>query len=120
MDVLNGMIGEHDVYFITTRVRTLGLSAETQTRYWLESIGLHISKRAGVIATRAGTKGQLARGLDLDVALDDSPDNLWEYADAGLFSVARAWRYNWPWTPDVTNLHAFKLLIDRFGKEGRQ
>src|SRR6185295_10886293 len=41
VEMLNAAIKLHDIYFITNRPRTKGLSAEVQTRHWLDSVGVH-------------------------------------------------------------------------------
>lgn len=106
-ELLNRVIRDHDVYFITTRPRTRGLSAEAQSRYWLESIGLQMG-RPSVIATKGGTKGALAAGLNLTVAIDDNVGNLEDYAKEGILAVCRTWKYNKEWLgPRVNDLGTF-------------
>lgn len=105
IEQLNYAIRDHDIYFVTARPRTRGLTAETQSRYWLEGIGVHAAQ-ASVIASR--TKGQVAAGLDIEVALDDSLKNLQDLQQHGILAVARHWEYNKEWPgPAVLNLGSF-------------
>ena len=90
---LNEVIEKHDVYFVTNRPSTKGLSAEMQTRYWLSSIGVLVD-HASVIATKVGTKGKLAAALNIDIAIDDKPENIMEISAENITCVVRAWKYN--------------------------
>lgn len=103
---LNKAIGEHDVYFITSRPRTRGLSAERQTHHWLTSIGLHAA-HATVIATKAGSKGVLCKALDIEVVLEDCPANLEDLWRHGVGAYARAQPYNRDWSCRVENVREF-------------
>lgn len=91
--MLNGLIENHDVYFITARKQTKGLSAETQTRHWLSSIGVLV-EHATVIATQEGKKGVLCSALDIDIAIDDKPEGVWEIMEQGVYCITRRWPYN--------------------------
>ncbi len=103
---LNSAINQHEVYFVTTRPRTKGMSADDQTRFWLESIGVN-SFRANVIATRLGSKGKLAQALDLEIAIDDALPNLENLRAAEIKAVSRRWTYNKGWDPSVPCLGDF-------------
>jgi len=103
---LNKAIGEHDVYFITSRPRTRGLSAEQQTRHWLTSIGLHAA-HASVIATRTGSKGALCTALDIEAMLEDCPANLEDLWHHGIQTIARSQPYNLSWEYRVENVKEF-------------
>lgn len=59
----------HDVYFITTRV---GLHVKSQTERWLSLMGFW----QPTVLISKGDKGPIARGLDLNVLIDDKPENL--------------------------------------------
>lgn len=107
VDLLNEVIAKHDVYFITSRVRGRGLSAEWQTAHWLEGIGVSVGQRAHVIATRAETKGPLAAALDIPYVLEDSPANLESYRKCGVTAVARRWPHNKDWEPYVESVGDF-------------
>ena len=105
---LNQTIAEHDVFFITSRVPTRGLPPDAQTRYWLEGLGVNMP-HAGLVVVPTGQKGLVCKGLRIDVAIDDCPDNLFDLVGA-CPSVARNWLYNHPpeWRgPRASNLLAF-------------
>lgn len=91
---INFLIKEHDVYFITSRKRTLGLPACKQTSLWLESIGINAS-HAVTIATQPDKKHQLINALDIDCHIDDKP-NIIELVNnhSGAISCVRRWEYN--------------------------
>jgi hypothetical protein len=91
--LLNEVIASNNVYFVTNRPATRGYSAEMQSRLWLGSIGVQ-ADHASVIATRSGTKGVLAKSLNLELAIDDKPSNLEEIALQGVGVVKRNWKYN--------------------------
>lgn len=76
INAINYLIKNHDVFFITNRKRTKGYSAETQTRLWLQSIGL-LADHSTVIATNS-SKGLLCSALDIETFIDDKPTNVIE------------------------------------------
>ena len=69
----------HDLYFITDRFDTKGLSATRQTVDW---IAYYLVGRppAGVIVAKK--KGPVAAALGLDAFLDDKPENCLDVCDA--------------------------------------
>jgi hypothetical protein len=62
------LLGRADVYFITSRP---GQSAKRLTEFWLTKLGM---ENPTVIL--ADEKGPVARGLKLDVFIDDRPENI--------------------------------------------
>ena len=110
--VLNELIKAHDVYFVTSRPRTQGLSAEKQTEYWLAGIGIHTAG-ASVIATKTGTKGALAKALDINLGWDDHLGNLEDLTRADILAVSRPWRYNeaW-WGIQASSVHSFNGIVE--------
>ena len=69
VDAINQVAEKHEVFFITSRTNSRrGLSAQEQTKYWLEGIGIH---RPFVIATKGSRKAELLDALDIDYHLDD-------------------------------------------------
>lgn len=77
-----------EVIFLTRRPETAGLSAQAQSQRWLVSYGF---ERPSVYVVR-GSRGRVAAALDLDVVVDDLPENC---CDVVLESGARAfliWR----------------------------
>lgn len=111
--LLNDMIDKHDVYFVTSRPRTKGLSAEKQSEYWLSGIGVNTDK-ASVIATKTGTKGALASALNIDIGWDDHLQNLADLHKHGVIAVARPWKYNDSWVmPKCSNVYSFYAFVER-------
>lgn len=108
--IINEIIDYNDVYFITTRPDTMGLSAEAQTRYWLEGIGINVARKAGVISTKHN-KGALAKSLDIKLALDDHIINLENYIAHDIIAIARTWEYNKQFTPGIKNIADFEKII---------
>ena len=108
---INEAIAKHDIYFVTTRPSTKGFSAETQTRLWLESIGVNIPRKSHVIATRSGSKGKVCNALDLTVALDDYISNLADLQANGVTAYALYQKYNAGWTPSVPTVADFLALL---------
>lgn len=90
---LNQAIAEHDVFFVTSRVPTRGLAVDAQSRYWLEGLGINMP-HAGLVVVPTGQKGQVCKGLRIDVAIDDCPANLCDLRNHGIQSLARSWQYN--------------------------
>jgi hypothetical protein len=109
---LNDVIENHSVYFITSRPRTKGLSADMQSRYWLSSIGIKVD-HASVIATQTGKKGMLCMALDLDVAIEDMPDNVRDIRQHGTMCYTRRWPYNDTpeFAPHVDSLGEFLMKV---------
>jgi hypothetical protein len=69
--LLRKVCAKHDVFFITNRYPTLGLSPTEQTKHWL---GIH----AGIMSPNvliAKEKGPVATVLQLDAFIDDRPKN---------------------------------------------
>ena len=107
---LNAALMAHDIYFVTSRPRTLGLSAERQTACWLEGIGVSVVM-ATVIATKTGTKGALMKSLDIDVAIDDYILNLEDIDQHGIKAFARSWSYNEGWPVRVGDLSTLLRIV---------
>ena len=59
----------HDLYFLTTR---RGKHAKYQTEQWLRSLHVRLDIPTVLLSS---AKGHLARGLKLDVFIDDRPEN---------------------------------------------
>src|SRR5262245_6015561 len=72
-----------EVIFLTTRPATAGATVQLQTQRWLESKGYQLPS---VFVVR-GSRGKVAAALDLDVVVDDRPENC---LDVVVDSKARA------------------------------
>ena len=77
-----------EVYFITSRP---GQCAKRQTESWLIRNGYNIEPPTVLISDR---KGFTARGLELDVFIDDKPENCLDVCDE---SRARVFLVDAPW-----------------------
>lgn len=96
INAINYLIKNHDVYFITSRKRTLGFPACKQTSLWLESIGINAS-HAVVIATQAGKKHELINALDIDCHIDDKIEivaKVANHSQASSFVIDRLYNQN--------------------------
>jgi len=79
-----------EIIFLTKRPRTLGAPAQIQSQRWLVSKGYPLPS---VFVVR-GSRGRIAASLDLDVVVDDRPENC---LDVTIDSKARpilVWRDN--------------------------
>jgi hypothetical protein len=68
-----------EVFFMTSRPPSGGDSVQLQTQVWLERHGYYLPS---VLTTPAGSRGELARSLRLDLALDDRLVNCLEIISA--------------------------------------
>ena len=60
-----------EIIFLTKRPQTLGATAQIQSQRWLVSKGFSLPS---VYVVR-GSRGRIAAALDLDVVIDDRPEN---------------------------------------------
>jgi hypothetical protein len=67
------------VFFMTSRPPSAGDSVQLQTQVWLERYGFYLPS---VLTTPSGARGELARALRLDLALDDRLVNCLEIISA--------------------------------------
>jgi len=77
-----------EVMFMTSRPRTAGDIVQVQSQRWLSRLGFEYPSLFVV----TGSRGRIAASLDLDVVVDDRPENC---LDVALDSKARAiliWR----------------------------
>jgi hypothetical protein len=77
-----------DVIFLTSRPRTAGRAVQRQSQHWLDRLGFPLPS----VFVVHGSRGRIAEALDLDVVIDDRPENC---LDVVLESKARAilvWR----------------------------
>lgn len=68
-----------EVFFMTSRPPSAGDSVQLQTQVWLERYGFYLPS---VLTTPSGARGELARALRLDLALDDRLVNCLEVISA--------------------------------------
>ena len=77
-----------EIIFLTKRPRSVGYTAQVQTQRWLESKGFKLPS----VFVVQGSRGRIAAALDLDIVVDDRPENC---LDVVVDSKARAilvWR----------------------------
>ena len=68
-----------EVFFLTSRPPSAGDSVQLQTQVWLEKQGFYLPS---VLTIPAGARGELARSLRLDLAIDDRMVNCIEIISA--------------------------------------
>ena len=84
-----------EVIFLTKRPQTAGATAQVQTQRWLEAHGFPLPS----VYVVQGSRGKIAAALDLDIIVDDRPENC---LDVVVDSKARAilvWRGGQPQLP---------------------
>jgi hypothetical protein len=77
-----------EIIFVTKRPQTAGATAQLQTQRWLRSKGFALPS----VFVVQGSRGRIAAALDLDIVVDDRPENC---LDVVVDSKARAilvWR----------------------------
>jgi hypothetical protein len=77
-----------EIIFLTKRPETAGATAQVQTQRWLASKGWTLPS----VFVVQGSRGRIAQALDLDIVIDDRPENC---LDVVVDSKARAmlvWR----------------------------
>ena len=71
--------GRWEVFFLTSRPASAGDAVQLQTQVWLERLGFFLPS---VLTTPAGARGEVARSLRLDLAIDDRLINCMEIISA--------------------------------------
>lgn len=89
---LGGFEASNDLYFITTRP---GQRAKVQTEAWLQ---VHLGVRCPTVII-SGNKGPVAKGLGLDIFVDDRPENLWSVK--GSSPTTACYVINYPYNASV-------------------
>jgi hypothetical protein len=77
-----------EIIFLTKRPKTMGATAQVQSQRWLTSKGFPLPS----VYVVTGSRGRIAAAIDLDVVIDDRPENC---LDVTIDSKARAvlvWR----------------------------
>lgn len=113
---VNWMSRGHKVYALTNRKDppgTLSRSIEEQTRRWLHNWGF---EEEHIIVLGTKNKAAVAHALGIDVALDDSPDNLLGYSELGIPCVRMDRPYNRhvQWADSVTTVSEFVHALHYF------
>jgi hypothetical protein len=87
-----------EIIFLTKRPETAGSTAQLQTQRWLEARGFELPS----VFVVQGSRGRIAAALDLQIVVDDRPENC---LDVILDSKARAilvWRESQHNVPPAT------------------
>jgi hypothetical protein len=71
--------GRWEIFFLTSRPASAGDCVQLQTQVWLERLGFFLPS---VLTTPAGARGEVARSLRLDLAMDDRIVNCMEIISA--------------------------------------
>jgi hypothetical protein len=80
---------EHEFYFITSRFKTKGRPVKEQSETWIKK---YLKRDIKVFVTR--DKGKLCRELQVDFAIDDSPEHIQNLIDNDINIYIMDWAYN--------------------------
>lgn len=79
-----------EVLFITSRPRSAGRTVQRQSQRWLERCGFPLPSLYVV----HGSRGQIAAALQLDIVVDDRPDNCLDVVLESRAGAILVWRGN--------------------------
>ena len=74
--------------FVTSRPRSAGRTVQRQTQRWLTRLGFPLPS----VFVMHGSRGRLASALDLDVVVDDRPDNCLDVVLESKAGAVLIWR----------------------------
>ena len=77
-----------DVLFITSRPSSQGLTVQRQSQRWLERMGFKLPS----VYVVHGSRGRVASALNLDVVIDDRPDNCLDVVLESKAGAVLIWR----------------------------
>ena len=77
-----------DVLFITSRPSSQGLTVQRQSQRWLERMGFKLPS----VYVVHGSRGRVAAALNLDVVIDDRPDNCLDVVLESTAGAVLIWR----------------------------
>ena len=77
-----------EVLFITSRPLSAGATVQRQTQRWLQEKGFPLPS----VYVVHGSRGRIAQALDLDVVIDDRPDNCLDVALESKAGAILIWR----------------------------
>lgn len=78
-----------EIIFLTKRPETVGASAQRQSQRWLESRGFTLPS----VYVVQGSRGRIAAALDLDIVVDDRPENCLDVVSDSKARAILVWRY---------------------------
>ncbi len=82
-----------EVIFLTSRPETAGDTAQLQTQRWLDVNGFDLPS----VFVVSGSRGKIADALDLDVVIDDLPENAMDVLSDSQASAILFWRQPPKW-----------------------
>jgi phosphoglycolate phosphatase-like HAD superfamily hydrolase len=77
-----------EILFITSRPSSIGLTVQRQSQRWLQAKGFPLPSLFVV----HGSRGRIAQALNLDVVVDDRPDNCLDVALESSAGAILLWR----------------------------
>lgn len=77
-----------EIIFLTKRPETVGATAQVQTQHWLESKGFTLPS----VYVVQGSRGRIAAALDLDIVVDDRPENCLDVVVDSRARTILVWR----------------------------
>jgi len=77
-----------DILFITSRPSAAGRTTQRQSQRWLQKMGFPLPS----VFVVHGSRGRVAQALDLDVVIDDRPDNCLDVALESTAAAILLWR----------------------------
>ena len=77
-----------EIIFLTKRPETSGATAQLQTQRWLESKGFPLPS----VYVVQGSRGRIAASLDLDIVVDDRPENCLDVIAESKARAILVWR----------------------------
>jgi hypothetical protein len=77
-----------EIIFLTKRPATAGATAQVQSQKWLEAKGFLLPS----VFVVQGNRGRIARALDLDIVVDDRPENCLDVVTDSKARAVLVWR----------------------------
>jgi 5' nucleotidase, deoxy (Pyrimidine), cytosolic type C protein (NT5C) len=77
-----------EIIFLTKRPRTAGATAQVQSQRWLEAKGFALPS----VFVVQGSRGRIAKALDLDIVVDDRPENCLDVITESSARAILVWR----------------------------
>ncbi|MCC7417056.1 MAG: hypothetical protein IT176_07930 [Acidobacteria bacterium] len=77
-----------EIIFLTKRPESAGATAQVQTQRWLEAKGFRLPS----VYVVQGSRGRIAAALDLDIVIDDRPENCLDVVVDSKARTILVWR----------------------------
>ena len=95
-----------EVIFLTSRPETAGDTAQLQTQRWLDVNGFDLPS----VFVVSGSRGKIADALDLDVVIDDLPENAMDVLSDSQASAILFWRQPPEMVPPSLRQHGCRIV----------